>query len=149
MKRTILVCAVAAAMGSLSGYQGSSTQTERELLAIERASMDGWAKGDSGPMLAAADPDITLFHVMTHERVEGIAAVKALYAPYEGRPLYDSYKIDNPKVQAGGDMAILTYQLVTRNGDTSRIYNASEVYQRKNADWKAIHTHFSAVAAAQ
>ena len=46
-------------------------------------------------------------------------------------------------------MAILTYQLVTRNGDTSRIYNASEVYQRKNAGWKAIHTHFSADAAAQ
>jgi len=100
-------------------------------------------------MLAAADPEITLFHVMTHERVEGIAAVKELYAPYEGRPLFDSYRIENPKVQAGGDMAILTYQLVTRNGETSRTFNASEVYQRKNGGWKAIHTHFSAVAAAQ
>ena len=143
MKRTILVCAVAAAMGSLSGYQGSSTQTERELLAIERASMDGWAKGDSGPMLAAADPDITLFHVMTAQRIEGIAAVKELYAPYAGRPLFDSYQIANPKVQAAGEVAILTYQLVTHNGDVVRKWNATEVYQKKKAGWRVIHSHFS------
>jgi hypothetical protein len=87
---------------------------------MERASMDGWLKGDSGPMLAAADPDITLFHVMTEHRLEGMAAVKALYAPYAGRPLFDSYQIENPKVQAAGDMAILTYRLATHNGGMSR-----------------------------
>jgi len=148
VKRTILACGVLAAMGGLSGYQDSSAQTGREVLAMERASMDGWLKGDSGPMLAAADPEITLFHVMTERRVEGIAAAKELYAPYEGRPLYDSYKIDDPKVQAGGDMAVLTYRLVTRNGDTSRTWNATEVYRRGKTGWKAIHTHFSNAMAA-
>jgi hypothetical protein len=68
MKRTILACLVVAAMGSLSGYQDSTAQTGRELIAMERASMDGWLKGDAGPMLAASDPDITLFHVMTARR---------------------------------------------------------------------------------
>jgi hypothetical protein len=149
VKRTILACAAAAAMGGLFAYQDSNTQTEREVLAMERASMDGWLKGDSGPMLAASDPDITLFHVMTRERVEGIAAVKELYAPYAGRPLFDSYQIENPKVQCGGEMAVLTYRLVTHNGDAVRRWNATEVYQKKKAGWRAIHSHFSVTAAEQ
>jgi len=149
MQRTFVACVIVAAMGSLSGYQDSTAQTEREVIAMERASMDGWLKGDSGPMLAASDPDITLFHVMTAHRVEGIPAVKELYAPYGGQPLFDSYQIENPKVQAGGDMAILSYQLVTHNGGTERKWNATEVYQRKKTGWKVIHTHFSAVAETQ
>jgi hypothetical protein len=146
VKRTILACIVASALCSMSGFQDSTAQTERELVAMERAAMDGWLKGDPGPMLAASDPDITLFHVMTPQRVDGVAAVKELYAPYGGKPLFDSYQIVNPKVQAGGDMAILSYQLVTHNGDVTQKWNATEVYQRKKAAWKVIHTHFSATA---
>jgi hypothetical protein len=78
-----------------------------------------------------------------------VAAVKELFAGYAGRPLYDSYRIDNPKVQAAGAMAVLTYQLITENGDVTRKWNATQVYQRKNAGWKVIHTHFSAAAPAQ
>ena len=149
MKKTILACTVAAAIGGLFAYQDSTAKIEREVVAMERASMDGWLKGDSGPMLAASDPDITLFHVMTGRRVEGIAGVEELYAPYAGRPLFDSYEIENPKVQAGGDMAILSYQLVTHNGDVTRKWNATEVYRKKNAAWKVIHSHFSTTAGAQ
>jgi ketosteroid isomerase-like protein len=99
-------------------------------------------------MLAASDPDITLFHVITGGRIEGVAAVKELYAPFAGRPLYDSYQIENPKVQSGGDMAVLSYQLVTHNGDLTRKWNATEVYQKKKAGWRVIHSHFSSTAGA-
>ena len=149
MKRTILACTILAAMCSLSGFQDSSSQIEKELVAMERASMDGWLKGNSGPMLTASDPDITLFHVMTERRIEGVAAVKALYDGYGGRPLFDSYQIVNPKARSGGDMAVLSYQLVTRNGDATRNWNATQVYQRKIGVWKVIHTHFSATLATQ
>lgn len=149
MTKTIALCAIAAAMCCMYGFQNSAAQTERELVAMERSAMEGWLKGDAGPMLAAADPDITLFHVMTERRLENAAAVKELYAGYGGRPLFDSYRIDNPKVQAGADMAVLTYQLITRNGDVARTWNATQVYQRKAAGWKVIHSHFSAVAAPQ
>jgi len=146
IKRTIFAGVAVAAFGGLLAYQNPAAPVERELIAIERASMDGWLKGDSGPMLSAADADITLFHVMTAERVEGAAAVKALYAPYAGRPLFDSYRIENPKVQTGGDMAVLTYQLVTQNGGTTRRWNSTEVYQKKKAGWRVIHSHFSTTA---
>jgi hypothetical protein len=145
----ILAGTMAAAMCCLSGFQDSGAQTERELLAMERVTMDGWLKGDPGPMLAAADPEVTFFHVMTPQRLEGAEALKELFAGYAGRPLFDGYQIDHPKVQAGGDMAVLTYQLVTHNGGVTQKYNATEVYQRKNTGWKAIHTHFSAAPAPQ
>jgi hypothetical protein len=140
---TILACAVAAAAGGPCAYRDSAARTERELIAMERTSMDGWLKGDSGPMLAASDPDITLFHVITERRLEGVAAVKDLYAPYAGRPLYDSYRIENPMVQSGADMAILSYQLVTHNGSLTRKWNVTEVYQKKESGWRVIHSHFS------
>lgn len=149
MKKTIVVSIIAAAMCCMYGFQDSRAPVARELVAMERAAMDGWLKGDAGPMLAAADPDITMFHVMTERRLEGAAAVKDLYAAYSGRPLFDSYQIDNPKVQAGADMAVLTYRLTTHNGDVTRKWNATQVYQRKNAGWKVIHSHFSATAAPQ
>ena len=110
--------------------------------------MDGWLKGDSGPMLAAADTGISYFHVMTPKRLDGVSAVKELYASYAGRPLFDSYQIDNPKVQGGADMAVLSYQLVTQNGGTTRRWNATEVFQKKKDGWRIIHSHFSAAAEA-
>ena len=146
LKTTILACTVAAAMGGLFAYQDSAAPTEREPVAMERASMDGWLKGDSAPTLSAADPDITLFHVMTQHRLDGVAAVKALYEPYAGRPLFESYQIENPKVQTAGDVAILSYQLATQNGGTTRRWNATEVYQKKKAGWRVIHSHFSTTA---
>jgi len=144
VKKTILAGVAAAAFGCLLAYQNPAAPLERELIAIERASMDGWLKGYSAPMLSAADPDITLFHIMTLQRADGVDAVRALYTPYAGRPLFDSYQIENPKVQAGSDMAVLTYQLVTQNGQTTRRYNATEVFRKKDAAWRIIHSHFSA-----
>lgn len=141
-----MACAIAVAMTGLYAYQHSAAPAERELMTIERTSLDGWLKGDSGPMLAAADSEITLFHVMTNGRLDGIEAVKALYAPYAGRPLYDRYEIENPKVQGSGETAVLSYQLVTHNGDTTRNWNATEVYRKGAAGWRVIHSHFSAIA---
>jgi ketosteroid isomerase-like protein len=70
--------------------------------------------------------------------------VKALYDAYRGRPLFDSYEIVDPKVQTGGDVAVLTYILVQQNGSTANRYNATEVYQRKKDGWRVIHSHWSA-----
>jgi ketosteroid isomerase-like protein len=105
--------------------------------------MEGWLKGDPGPMLEAADAEITYFHVVTDKRLEGVAALKALYDGYRGRPLFDSYEIAEPRVQVSGDVAVLTYQLVTRNGSLTRHWNASLVYRRNKEGWRVIHSHFS------
>ena len=144
MRMAILMAAMAAvACGALAGAD-SNTETAREILALERGAMDGWLKGDPDPFLRISDPEITYFHVMTPQRLDGLPAVKALYEAYRGRPLFDSYEIVDPKVQTGGDVAVLTYILVQQNGSTANRYNATEVYQRKKDGWRVVHSHWSA-----
>lgn len=142
MNKTILICTAAAALCWTPALAASGAET---IIALERQAMDGWQKGDPEPALALFDADVTYFHAVSDKRVEGLAAVKALCEGYRGRPLFDSYEMAGPKVQQAGDIAVLTYQLVTRNGDLTRRWNATEVFQRKKEGWRVIHSHFSLV----
>jgi ketosteroid isomerase-like protein len=140
MKLFVLICAIAACR-----VAPAKADTAQEIVALERQMMDAWQKGSPDAALALLDDGVTYFHVMTEKRLEGVAAVKALYDGYRGAPLFDSYEIENAKVQAGGDVAVLTFRFVTRNGSLTRYWNATEVYERKAGGWRVIHSHFSAV----
>jgi hypothetical protein len=118
-----------------------------EVLALEREAMEGWLAGNPDKMLATADPSITYFHIVADKRMDGVAALKDLCEKYRGRPLFDSYEIVDPKVQVAGDVAVLTYHFMTRNGDLTRRWHATLVYQRKSEGWRVIHSHFSLVQA--
>jgi hypothetical protein len=111
---------------------------------LERQAMDGWLKGDPDPQLAISDPEITYIHDVAGKRLEGLSALKELYAPYRGVPLFDSYELLSPKVQPTGDVAVLTYQLAQRNGSATRYWNATQIYKKKREGWRIIHTHWSA-----
>lgn len=143
MKKTILICAIVAALCGLLASADSTTDTERQILALERQAMDGWLQGNPDALLALTDPQITYFHVVTDKRIDGLSAVRALFEQYRGKPLFDSYEILDPRVQVGGDMVVLTYQLVTRNADVTRHWNATQVYQQKKEGWRIIHSHWS------
>ena len=140
----VLACAVAAALGGGLAAADGNEATAREILALERTTLDGWQVGNPDPLLAISDPEITYIHVVTDKRLEGLAAVKALFEPYRGRPLFDSYEMAEPKVQASGDTAVLTYVLVRHLGATTTRWNATQVYQRKKEGWRIIHSHWSA-----
>jgi hypothetical protein len=119
--------------------------TAQEVLALERQAMDGWLAGKPDPQLAISDPQITYIHAVVEKRLEGLPALKELYQQYRGIPLFDSYEIVSPKVQAAGNVAVLTYQLLRRNGSATTYWNATQVYCRKTEGWRVIHTHWSAV----
>jgi ketosteroid isomerase-like protein len=144
MRNSILAGAVAAALCGVLAAADQNDAAAREVLALERTTLDGWQVGNPDPLLAISDPDITYFHVVTDKRLEGLAAVKALFEPYRGRPLFDSYEMADPKVQASGDTAILTYTLVRHVGSTTSRWNATQVYQRKKEGWRIVHSHWSA-----
>ncbi|MBZ5582051.1 MAG: nuclear transport factor 2 family protein [Acidobacteriia bacterium] len=141
---TFGLCAATALLGGTAMAADTTADAAREILRIERASMDGWLKGDPDPMLASLDPEITYIHVMTEKRLEGLAAVKALVEQYRGTPLFDSYEMQQAKVVVSGNLALLTYQLVRHNGSTVSRWNGTQVYEKKSAGWKVIHTHWSA-----
>ncbi len=122
---------------------------DSELLALERQVLDGWMKGDPGPALAVFDPDVSYFHVMSNGRLDGIGAVKELYERYRGTSLFDSYEIENPRAQASGDLAVLTYVLVTHQGVSVKRWNATQVYEHQKQGWRIIHSHWSQVGAQQ
>jgi hypothetical protein len=117
---------------------------EQTILTLERRAMDQWLQGNPDGFLGISDPEITYFHSTLETRLVGREAVKALYETYRGRPLFDRYDIVDPKVVASGHTAVLTYQLVTRNGSLTRRWHATEVYRDGRAGWRIIHTHFSA-----
>jgi ketosteroid isomerase-like protein len=116
---------------------------------MERKVMDGWQTGNPDPMLEISDPEITWFHVMTEKRLDGLPALKALLESYRGMPLFDSYEMADPKVQASGDIAVLTYVLVRHVGAATSRWNSTEVYQRKKDGWRIIHSHWSATRPTQ
>ncbi|MGA9626552.1 MAG: nuclear transport factor 2 family protein [Bryobacteraceae bacterium] len=144
MKRTVLAGAVAAALCGVLAAADGNEATAREVLALERTTLDGWQMGNPDPLLAISDPEITYFHVVTEKRLDGLAAVRALFEGYRGRPLFDSYEMAEPKVQSSGDTAVLTYTLVRHVGTATTRWNATQVYQRKKEGWRIIHSHWSA-----
>jgi uncharacterized protein (TIGR02246 family) len=127
-----------------------SADVTGDIVALERQAMDGWLKGNPEPMLARMDPQVTYIHEVTQKRLEGIAAVRQLCEPYRGRPLFDRYEIDGPQVRttATGNVAVLSYQLVTHNGSTTARWNMTQVNERtSDGGWRVIHVHASQAAA--
>ena len=106
--------------------------------------MDGWLKGDPGPELAICDPEITYIHEVVGKRLDGLPALKEMFASYGGRPLFESYEILSPKVWADSDMAVLTYQLAEQNNGVTRYWYATNVYRKRSEGWRVIHSHWSA-----
>jgi ketosteroid isomerase-like protein len=146
LKKTITALSIVASLCATPAPAASKADTSSEIIALERKAMDGWLAGNPEPLLAISDPDITYFHVMTEKRVDGLPALKAVVEPFRGRSLFASYDMLEPKVQVGADMAVLTYILVRRGPSASSRWNATQVYQRKAAGWRVIHTHWSQTA---
>lgn len=146
MKKTILICAVVAALCGMLAFANSTEDITKELFALERQTMEGWLQGNPDPTLAILDPEVTYFHAPLEKRLDGLAAVRAFFEPYRGKPLFDNYEMLEPKVQAGGDVAVLTYQLVTQNGPLASRWNSTVVYQHKKEGWRVIHAHWSRVS---
>jgi hypothetical protein len=115
-----------------------------EIIAIERKVMDGFQKGDPGPFLSSADPEITYIHAALNARVAGLPAVKALVEGYRGQPLFDTYEMAEPRVQTAGDVAVLSYVLVRHQGSNITRWNGTVVYRRAKEGWRVMHSHWSA-----
>ena len=143
MIRNAVVVGVAAWLICLPARAASDAETAKEILAMERRAMDGWITGNPDAALAIADPEISYFHIMTAKRLDGIAAVKALFEQYRGTPLYEKYEMVDAKVVVNGDTALLTYVLVFDKGGTTNRWNSTQVYQRKKDGWRVVHSHWS------
>jgi len=85
---------------------------------------------------------------MQEGRVNGAAALRTLYAPLAGKIKVDSYEMIDPRVQFNGQVALLTFNLLSHGrtpaGDPIVVrWNSTEVYARSNGKWSIIHSHWS------
>ena len=123
----------------------------QEILALERAALDRWNRGDPGGYLEISAPDVIYIDPYLEHHLRGLEALASYYAPIAGKILTDRYEMLDPAVQVFGDAAVLSFRLISyrkREDGTEQPlvhWNSTEVY-RKGADgWKIAHTHWSLV----
>ena len=120
-----------------------------EILALERAALDRWAKGDPTGCLEICAPDVTYFDPAIPKRIDGLEALTRYYAPITGKVSIERFEYLHTHAKVNGDMAVLTYNLVShaRAGATAEAgktrWNVTEVYERSGKQWKIVHSHFS------
>jgi ketosteroid isomerase-like protein len=119
------------------------------VLALERAALDRWGRGDPEGYLDISAPDVTYFDPFVQHRIDGIAALKAWYEPIRGKIRIDDDEILDPHVQLIGNAAILTIHYLSHGSEGVKRWNCTEVYRRSGDDWKIVHSHWSFAPAEQ
>jgi len=115
----------------------------REILALERGALDRWGKGDPGGFLEISDPDVVYFDPFQPRRVDGLAALRAIYAELRGKILIERHEIIDPTVQVHGGIAVLTFRFNSQGSESEMHWNTTEVYRRTPEGWRIIHSHWS------
>jgi ketosteroid isomerase-like protein len=131
----------------LAACTAASAQNPRpeEIIALERAALDRWGKGDPRGYIELFGAEVTYFDPFAKRRLDGIDELKKLLEPLAGKIKVARYEMLNPKVQFYGDVAVLTFNLVNYNaaGQESNRWNSTEVYARDKSRWKLVHSHWS------
>lgn len=123
----------------------------QEIIALERGALDRWGAGDPHGYLELMAPEVTYFDPVQERRIDGHAAMTATLEPLMGKIRVDRYDMQQPKVQRHGDMALLTFNLVSyqRQGDglekAVAQWNSTEGYASIDGRWRLVHSHWSFV----
>lgn len=116
------------------------TKNATEIIALERAALDRWNKGDPSGFLEISAPDVVYFDRMLDARIDGREALAAYYEPFRGKISISRCEMDNAKVQFAGDAAVLTFNFVSYGGSEDAFrWNCTGVYRRSGESW---HIHF-------
>jgi ketosteroid isomerase-like protein len=141
-------------MVSLSGIScaiDADDYSSESIITLERGALDRWGKGDPNGYYELMAVGETYFDPTTAKRIDGIAALKAHIAPFDGKIAIDRYAMIDPKVQRDGNVAVLTFNLDESGARVAGVdqgtqhWNSTEVLQRLDGKWKIIHSHWSYV----
>ncbi len=122
----------------------NNEQIAAQLIAMEKAALEEWNRGNPDGYLDIYASDVTYFDPYLEKRIDGFDAIKSLYDNIRGQVSVTSYEFMNPNVQVAGNTAILTFNLISKDGDKTYPWNCTEVYrQEADDDWKIAHVHWS------
>ena len=93
--------------------QDRSQAASPDVVAMERAALDRWGKGDPQGYLEIMANEVTYFDPMQEKRMDGLEAMRKMLAPITGKVKVSRFDMIGPKVQHHGDAALLTFNLVS------------------------------------
>ena len=113
------------------------------ILAKENVTLDRWYKGDPMGFIDNSWEDVTYFDATLRTRADSIDAFRNILTPIIGKVHVPDHRFHKPLIRVYDDIAILTFtDVFTIGADTAR-WHATEIYQRRDNDWKLIHSHWT------
>jgi ketosteroid isomerase-like protein len=118
-------------------------------LSLEKVAMERWRNGDPMGFVEISAQDICYMDPGLTKPIIGLEAYKAYMQQVVGKVHYQRSEFIEPKVVEMGDAALLTYNYrastLTADGDviSQTPWNTTEVYFRREGEWKIVHTHWS------
>jgi uncharacterized protein (TIGR02246 family) len=119
-----------------------------DVIALECAALDRWGAGDPAGYVDLFADDVTYFDPVQERRIDGRQAMVALMASIAGKIRVDRYDMQRPVVQQLGDVALLSFNLVSYRTDDGveraiSSWNSTEAYRRTPQGWRIFHSHWS------
>jgi ketosteroid isomerase-like protein len=115
-----------------------------QILALERAALDRWGRGDPSGYLEISAPDVTYFDPFLQRRLDGLEALTSYYEGLRGKVRVARDEVIAPRVVVTGDLAVLSCNYVSYGGsEDAHRWNCTEVYRRDPSGWRIVHTHWS------
>ena len=149
MRNLFLPSAAFATLLMCSCGGDSSNDVTAEIVALERASLDRWGKGDPQGYIENFATEITYFDPAVEKRVDGLPAMQAYLTPFTGKIKVDHFDMIGAKVQHHATVAVLTFNLISYGkkpdgtDTTLARWNSTEVYAQIEGKWKIVHNHWS------
>ena len=119
------------------------------ILSLEKGAMERWRNGDPWGWLEISAEDVVYVDPNLTKPILGLAEYKAYLQQLEGKIHYQGSEFIAPRVVIVGEAAVLSYNyrssVITPEGRVTNqtLWNATEVYFRRNTQWKIVHTHWS------
>jgi len=113
------------------------------ILAMERAALERWGKGDPDGFLEISAAEVTYFDPFVAQRLDGIEALRRWYDQFRGKIQIARFEMIEPCIQLAGDAAVLTYRFDSYGIGGSMRWNTTELYRRSGSGWEIVHTHWA------
>ncbi len=124
---------------------------EEPIFTLEKGAMERWRNGDPWGWVEISAEDILYIDPGLTEPIAGLDAYRTYLKGIEGKVHYQGSEFIEPKIVRTGDAAVLTYNYRSSifspdGGIASQTpWNVTEVYFRREGDWKIVHSHWSYV----
>jgi ketosteroid isomerase-like protein len=124
---------------------------DNNILPLEKAAMERWRNGDPTGFVELSAEDILYVDPGLSKPIQGIEAYRVYMKLVEGKVHYQKSEFIGAKTVIVGEAILLTYNYrssaLTPDGMVSSQtpWNSTEVYFRREGEWKIVHSHWSFV----